>query len=440
MKPSARINAVIEILEHMQHAWGDGDNTPADKIVGEYTKKRRYMGSKDRAAVSDMVYDILRKGGALQWWAERSNIDAEPRVLVLLALVLIQRKGLHDIQALFAGDDYAPDALTGAETSLITSHLDKKIDASFMPEWARYNCPEWMEERLQELFQDRFKEEMEVLNSEASVDLRVNTLRCADRSELTFALDKEGIFAAPCPHSPLGLRLKKRAPIFNSDAFKAGMFEVQDEGSQIAASLVAAKPGEQVIDFCAGAGGKALAIAAAMRNQGRILAWDTSESRLNQLPKRAVRAGAKIIEIRPITSHHDPFISSFRSKADWVLCDVPCSGSGTWRRSPDLKWRTMPADFKRYVTLQGEILEAAASLVAPGGALVYMTCSLFEEENEAQIERFANAHSDFEVEPVAQIWHKLPSCVRWQDRRFLRLSPATHGTDGFFASILRKKG
>lgn len=440
MKPEARIQAVIEILQNMHDAWGDGANTPADKIVGDYTKKRRYMGSKDRAYVHDFVYKILRFGGALQWWTERAEKDPNPRHLVLLALVMLERKGLHDVQGLYNGGQYAPEPLSSAEVVFVTEHLDKQIDASFMPEWARYNCPEWMEERIQTIFQERFKEEMHALNQEATVDLRVNSLKCDDRSELLFALDKEGIFAAPCEYSPLGIRLQKRAPIFNSDAFQAGLFEVQDEGSQIVSSLVDAKPGEQVIDFCAGAGGKSLAVAAHMRNKGRILAWDVSEARLKQLPKRATRAGVKIIETTPISSHNEPLVERYRSKADWVLLDVPCTGSGTWRRNPDLKWRTSPADFHKYQTLQAEILEAASPLVVSGGAIVYITCSLFAEENEQQIDRFIAAHPDFEVEPVPQVWHKLPVCMGGQDMRYIRMSPATHHTDGFFAAILRKVG
>ena len=438
MKPAARIHAVIEILGLMHDAWGEGENIPADKIVADYTKQRRYMGSKDRAYVHDLVYAILRKGGALQWWAERSKVDPEPRVLALLSLVMLEKKGLHDIQGLFSGEQYAPSELTSAEIALVREHLDKQIDASFMPDWARYNCPEWMEERLQALFKDNFVSEIKALNEEATVDLRMNSLKCADKSELLFALDKEGIFAAPGDHSPWAVRLQKRAPIFASEAFKSGLFEVQDEGSQIVASLVAAKPGEQVIDFCAGAGGKALAIAAQMRNQGRILAWDTSESRLNQLPKRAVRAGVKNIETQLIAAENDELVSKYRSKADWVLADVPCSGSGTWRRSPDLKWRTSPQDFVKLLETQHAILNAAATLVVPGGALVYATCSLFAEENERQIERFLQSHPEFEVEPVPEMWHTLPSCVAEQDTRYLRMSPAKHGTDGFFAAILRK--
>ncbi len=438
MKPAARINAALEILGEMQKEWAAGRPIPADKLLGEYTKQRRYMGSKDRAAVAELVYTVLRNGAALQWWTERAKQETNPRNLMLLTLVMLEREPLHKIEAQFSGEQYCPSALTQAEHDFVAEHLNKAIDEPFMPDWARANCPEWLEARLRSLFGDNFASEMKALNQEATVDLRVNTLRCADRGDLIFALDKEGIFAAPCEHSPLGVRLRKRAPIFTTKAYQEGLFEVQDEASQIAASMVEAKAGERVIDVCAGAGGKSLAIAAQMQNDGHILAWDNDKNRLAQLPKRVKRAGVRNIEwqVMDITQadiHSIP-------KADWVLVDAPCSGTGTWRRNPDLKWRSSPQELERVVTLQQQLLSRASQLVSSGGTLVYATCSLLKEENEAQIASFLNNHTDFEVEPMPQIWHKLVGCVVDQDERFFRVTPATHGMDGFFAARLKRKG
>jgi 16S rRNA (cytosine967-C5)-methyltransferase len=210
---------------------------------------------------------------------------------------------------------------------------------------------------------------------------------------------------------------------------------MQDEGSQLVAALVEAKPKEKVIDFCAGSGGKTLAVAAAMHNRGRLLAWDTSQTRLNQMPKRLTRAGVHNTQIRLLSSERDAFLKRHIASADWLLLDVPCTGTGTWRRSPDLKWRTGKKDLAEMQELQKNILESAARLVKPGGRLVYATCSLFAEENEDRIAAFLEAHAEFQAEPVTQ--PHIPESAR--SGGFLRLFPHLHRTDGFFAAVLRRE-
>lgn len=436
MRPDARISSVIEVLTALNEAWAEGKRTPADGLLSDYFKQRRYMGSKDRSDISEKVYAILRQGGALQWWVERARREPEPRIVVLLALTMLFKQPLQKIEKLFTGEQYAPAPLSNDERVFVSEHAHQVINASHMPEWARLNCPEWMEPRLRKVFGDSFESEIMALNEEATVDLRMNTLKCKDRNELIFQLDKQGIYTAPTPHSPLGMRLRKRLPIFNSPAFREGLFEMQDEGAQIVSLLVEAKPGQKVIDFCAGAGGKTLAIAATMENKGRIHAWDVHERRLMQISKRLARAGVDNVELHVLADESDQYVKRHKASADWVVLDVPCSGSGTWRRNPDLKWRTSPQDLAELTAIQARILDSAARLVKPGGAMVYATCSLFEEENEDQLARFLKLQGDFKVEPVAEMWHKLSLPVG--EGHVLRMSPFSHGTDGFFAAVLRR--
>jgi 16S rRNA (cytosine967-C5)-methyltransferase len=236
----------------------------------------------------------------------------------------------------------------------------------------------------------------------------------------------------------VGVRLHQRFAAFNTQAFKDGWFEMQDEGSQIAALLVEAKPGEKVIDFCAGAGGKTLAIAATMQNKGRILAWDSSAARLKQMQKRLARAGVSNVVTHVLTDESDPFIKRHKDSADWVVVDAPCSGSGTWRRNPDLKWRFTPEDLQEVKALQASILASAARLVRPGGRLVYITCSVFADENLQQVKQFIETHARFKVAPVGKIWNTLAKESEGGIPH-LRLSPHEDGTDGFFAVVLTRQ-
>jgi 16S rRNA (cytosine967-C5)-methyltransferase len=277
---------------------------------------------------------------------------------------------------------------------------------------------------------------MEALNAQAPIDLRANTLKCLDAADLILALDVDGYHGVRTPISPLGVRLKKRLPAFNTQAFKDGKFEMQDEGSQLVSLLVEAKPGQKVIDFCAGAGGKTLAIAATMKNKGRILAWDISENRLSQMGKRLARAGVSTVQTHVLRDEADPFLKRHLKTADWVVVDAPCSGSGTWRRNPDLKWRFTLEDLQEIKQVQARILKSAARLVAPGGRLVYITCSLFPDENFWQVKQFLGGNPTFAVEAPNELWNK-HTTLR-DGITALALSPHQDGTDGFFAAILLK--
>jgi 16S rRNA (cytosine967-C5)-methyltransferase len=306
-----------------------------------------------------------------------------------------------------------------------------------MPEWMRLNVPEWCIDRFKGLYGDDTAAELNALNTEAPLDLRVNTLK-STREEVRQSLWGDGFDAQPTPYSPWGLRLDKRGALFNTKAFKNGWIEVQDEGSQLVALLSNAKPGEKVIDFCAGAGGKTLALAAMMQNKGRILAWDTSETRLEQSVKRLRRAGVDNVQRHALTSETDSFIKRHKDSADVVVIDAPCSGSGTWRRNPDLKWRFGERDLSEITAIQERILDSARRLVKKGGKLLYITCSLFEEENESQVKQFLIKYPEFTLASPSEIWDN-DACKKLSgSSQFLRLSPHSAGTDGFFAAILHK--
>jgi 16S rRNA (cytosine967-C5)-methyltransferase len=278
---------------------------------------------------------------------------------------------------------------------------------------------------------------MAALMGGAATDLRANTLK-ANRDEAIAALAREGVEGRATPLSPLGIRVDGRPPLAGLHCFKAGMIEVQDEGSQLVALLTDARPGQRVVDFCAGAGGKTLALAAAMKNKGKLVAADVLEGRIARAATRLTRAGVHNVERRGLASERDPWVKRHLAKFDRVLIDAPCSGSGTWRRNPDAKWRLKPEDIGELAALQRRILDSAARLVKPGGRLVYATCSLLGRENQDQIEWFLAEHANFSVLPIAEVWRQILAGDAPSPGPFLRLSPARHGTDGFFLAVLEK--
>lgn len=438
MTPAARIQAAIEMLEHVQSIWASDRRAPVDMLLAQYFKSRRYIGSKDRGAISDLLYFVLRHGGTLEWHIEQADRKVTPRRAVMVGLLFYgEGMGRAEIIDTFNGAKHCPAALTEQESSMLGRIEGRDFHMPGMPDAARYNYPDWMEGRLKDAFGQQFALEMMALNEQAPIDLRANTLKVGDRQDLIMALDRDGYFGVPTELSPLGVRLKKRLPAFNTQAFKDGMYEMQDEGSQVAALLVKAQPGQKVIDFCAGAGGKTLAIAATMKNKGRLLAWDTSENRLGQISKRLARAGVSNVQTHVLSSESDPFLKRHLASADWVLVDAPCTGSGTWRRNPDLKWRTTLDDLNELKAIQARILPHAARLVKPGGRLVYVTCSIFNDENFHQVKQFLANNSNFRVEAPDKMWNNLLQAGDGVGVA-LRLSPHKDGTDGFFAAILVK--
>lgn len=435
MTPGAQVAAAIELLEDVQAKWDEGRAVPVDAMLGDYFRHRRFIGAKDKGFISRRVYASLRQRGILQWHIEQAGLPMTPRSLVLAVLLIEEKHPASTMEQWFTGEGYDPDPLEVEEMRFAQNLNPENTEG--MPEWMRLNTPQWCVERLQTLFGEDTAAELAALNEEAPLDLRVNTLKTT-REAARKSLKQEDFPAKPTPYSPWGLRLDRRGALFNSKAFKQGWIEVQDEGSQLVSLLSGAKAGDKVIDFCAGAGGKTLALAAMMENKGRILAWDTAATRLEQSAKRLRRAGVDTVQRHALTSENDSFIKRHKGSADVVVIDAPCSGSGTWRRNPDLKWRFNETDLGEITAIQRSILDSAQRLVKKGGKLLYITCSIFEEENELQVKQFLTKYPDFEVASPSEIWNN-DACKELSGKsQFLRLTPHRAGTDGFFAAILHK--
>ncbi len=433
MTPAARLQAVIDLLTEI-----DETPRPADAVMSAYFRARRYIGSKDRNAVAQTAYAILRRHARLSWWLEREGHPPTPRARVLANEILGEGKPAASVKALFDGSKFGPAALAPDEAKLANALDSHTLEHPEMPETVRVECPPWAEEPMRAALGDRFAVEMRTLLDPAPLDLRINPVK-ADRDSARKALERARITAEPTRWSPLGLRVHGRPPLSTVDAFKNGLVEIQDEGSQLVALAVAPKPGQQVVDFCAGAGGKTLAIAALMKNKGRVVACDVLAGRLKRAAERFRRAGLHNIEAHPLSSERDPWVKRHKRKFDRVLVDAPCSGTGTWRRNPDSRWRHLGPGLEELVPLQASILDSAARLVKPGGRLIYATCSMLPDENEQQVAAFLETHPDFTVKPVAEVWAEEDAGTPPAEGPYLRLTPARHDTDGFFAAVLERK-
>src|SRR5712671_4853837 len=441
MTPGARIQAAIELLEAI--AAGRG---AADDIVGNYFRRHRFAGVKDRGAISEHIYAVLRQRAVLDWWIDRFGRGAlatDARRRLLAALVLVQGWAPAQIERACDGDRFRPERLAPAERSLVAALVEQTLEHPAMPDHVRWNYPAWLDPYLRGVFGDTLGREMAALSGPAALDLRVNLLK-GDRLGAKIALEGEGVKAEESRYSPYGLRVFERIPLATLETFRSGLVEVQDEASQLAALLADARPGMRVVDFCAGAGGKTLALAAAMNNRGKLVACDVSAWRLERAGKRLRRAGVGNVERRALSSERDPWVKRHAANSkgggfDRVFVDAPCLGIGSWRRNPDGKWRASPNDLAELVERQRAILNSAARLVKPGGRLIYATCSLLREENEAQAEAFLAAHADFTLYPAARAWQETiggayPGSNGPAGGDYLRLTPAGHGTDGFFVA------
>jgi 16S rRNA (cytosine967-C5)-methyltransferase len=436
MTPAARIQAAIELIDLIL-----AGDAPADGSVAAYLRERRYIGSGDRRELVERAYAVLRRRAALIWWVERAGTGLEPtgRTLTIAALALLEGWDADRIAGSFDGGRYRPGPLTREERALARALEGREIAYPEQPRSVRLEYPEWLEPKLAEAFGARLEPEMAALMAEAPLDLRANLIK-ATRVRARAALAEAGLEAEDTPLSPWGLRLPGRVALGNLPAFQAGLVEVQDEGSQLVALLTDAKPGSRVCDFCAGAGGKTLALAATMQNKGQIAACDVLPGRLERSAVRLKRAGVHNVERVPLEHERDPWVKKHKARFDRVLVDAPCTGIGAWRRNPDAKWRLQPERLAELTALQGRILDSAARLVKPGGRLVYATCSLLPEENEAQVAAFLGAHPDFAQASVAELWAQLlPDTPAPTEAAVLTLTPARHGTDGFFLAVLERK-
>lgn len=439
MTPGARLQTAIDLLSSIFAS----PETPADQTMNEGLRTRRYAGSKDRAWISDTVYGVLRRRAQIDWWLRRTNADspsARNRALVYTQMADgLDAKGVGN---LCDGSGYAPETLTAREQRVAIELTGASFDKSCQPVQTRSNMPDWLWPIWLDSLAAHAEQEAACLLESGPVDLRVNGLK-SDRDSVIAELAEHGVDTVPTPMSPVGLRLNERKPLKGLSAYREGRIEIQDEGSQIAARLIDARPGMKVVDFCAGAGGKSLQLAADLQNKGRIIACDTDKRRLDEAAARLKRAGAYCVERRHLKSERDAWVKQRAGRHnggfDRVLTDVPCTGSGTWRRRPDDRWRLKEEALDRFNDVQFSICDSAARLVRPGGRLIYVTCSLFRQENTDIVERFLDGRSDFHVVPVNSIWSDRVDGPCPSEGPFLQLTPGQNGTDGFFVAILERR-
>ncbi len=439
MTPAARLSAAIEILDAIEAA-----DTAADSIIRAYFRPRRYAGSQDRRSVGNRVFDVIRHRARLDWWIAGAAGDLQPssRLRVLAAVLIVDKETPAAVASLFDGTAHGPAQLTAEEQQLVDNLAAKPLLHDAMPPGVVHEVPQWLEPSFQALWGERYDAEMTALNSAAPVDIRVNVGRVS-RDQAKKSLSIDHIKTTPTTLSPIGLRLVERARLEETKAFKKGLIEVQDEGSQLIALLCEVKTGMTVIDYCAGGGGKTLALADAMGMQSRdstegtLIACDVSSKRLSGLDARLQRSGATSIE--QLVLDDEAGVNDLNGKADRVLIDAPCSGIGAWRRHPEARWRLTSARLDRHIADQSKILDAAAKMVKPGGRLIYATCSLLTQENEAQVEAFLGRNDAFTALPMSDIWIRVMATPCPPAQGGLRLSPADTDTDGFFCAVMERK-
>ena len=431
MTPAARLSAAIEVLVDL-----DARKRPASEALKDWGLSHRFAGSGDRAAIGTLIYDAMRVRASAAWIMGEET----PRAIMLGALREMRGMSTDAIAALCSGERFASEPLSENEhTRLETAALDGA------PAHVIGNYPDWLEPSLTRGFGDVRADELKAMCARAPVDLRVNTLK-AVRPAAQAAL--ETVTAEPTPFSPTGLRVglreDGRAPSVTADpAYIKGLVEIQDEGSQLVSLLSGVKAGDQVLDLCAGGGGKSLALAAIMNNKGQIFAADNDARRLAPIHDRVTRAGVRNVQVRT-PRDRAMNIGDLKAMMDIVLVDAPCTGTGTWRRNPDAKWRIRPGSLDMRVKEQREVIALGAQSVKPGGQLVYITCSLLPEENGDQVTAFLEENPDFATVSPAEVAQTaaLPQLAGHLDpsELGLLLTPYRTATDGFFISVMKRAG
>src|SRR5690348_1027909 len=432
MTPAARLSAAIELIDTIE-----AQRAPAAKALKDWGTSHRFAGSGDRAAIAGLVWDVLRRRASSAWVMD----DDAPRSRVLGMLKVERGLDAAAIAALCDGSRFAPQPLTEAERSALTTRSPDDAPAPVAGDY-----PEWLDPYLAKVFGEDRAAEAAAMASRAPLDLRVNTLK-AKREKVLASLKHLG--AHETPWSQVGLRIELGADARNpgihaEEDFIKGLVEVQDEGSQLAALFSAAKPGEQVIDLCAGAGGKTLALAAMMQGKGRLIATDHDKRQLAPIYERLSRAGVHNADVRAPKGDADP-LADIRASADLVLIDAPCTGTGTWRRNPDAKWRMRPGALELRLKDQTAVLERAAGLVKPGGRIAYITCSVLPPENANQVRAFVARHGEFAIVPPAELLAPLGdrALIFRQavllSEEGLQMTPRRTETDAFFVSVLVRR-
>ncbi len=426
MHPNALLDLSTELLKSVLKL-----DASADGLVSLFFRNHRALGARERHALAETTYAVLRQRLLFQHLAQSGSGPLERR----LALLAWQ-----------GNDAFLRAAMAPHEQKWLLEM--QAVDRGALPEKLRHNLPDWLANPLREALGDEFWPLVQALNEPAALDLRVNVLK-AKREDMQQVLADAGVVSEPTPHSPWGLRVQGKPALNALAIFTGGSIEVQDEGSQLLALLVDPKRGEMVVDFCAGAGGKTLALGAAMRNTGRLYAFDISGHRLDALKPRMARSGLSNVHPAQIAHERDDRVKRLAGKIDRVLVDAPCSGLGTLRRHPDLKWRQSPKVLEEMQAKQTAILAGAAKLVKPGGRLVYATCSLLPVENERIADAFSAEHmADFEPVPTqevlaaAHVTHAealVQGLGRLPAGPYMRLWPHRQGTDGFFGAVWRRR-
>ena len=413
--PPAIIGHTEEVLREILRFTG-----PADGTLSRYFREHPRLGGRERGVIAEAIYGLLRNKSVYTSFSESGSGSAMRRITLL---------GLADAAGV--------DSLGGlSDEEIVWLQRVMQIDRTHLPVVMKSNMPYWLWQKLVQKFGETEALQLsDALNTPAALDLRVNTLK-GNRDDVVSTLAQAPIIAEPTPYSATGLRITKKPSIQNLPLFKDGTIEVQDEGSQLLAQILGAKRGEMVADFCAGAGGKTLAIGAFMRNTGRLYAFDISEKRLARLKPRLARSGLSNVHPVLIAHERDAKIKRLAGKLDRVLVDAPCSGLGTLRRNPDVKWRQTETGIAELNVKQTAILDSAARLLKAGGRLVYATCSMLEEENEHIVQAFLTAHPDFTLIPASQILAEQK--VNLDTGDYLKLFPHLHHTDGFFAAIMQR--
>lgn len=427
MRLGGRLAAAIDILSEIETR-----HRPAAEAMRDWGLSHRFAGAGDRAAIGNMVYDGLRRRRAAAWIFDAST----PRAIAFGGYLLENGVSPENLNGRLADDRFAPDLLSEEELAILNQRLGGR-----MPDEARANIPEWCEPMMQRMFGSQWVREGEALATRPPLDMRANSLK-ATREKVWKSLSRTG--AVPTQLAPFGMRISpisgdSRYPNLQAEpAFQKGWFEVQDEGSQIVAELADARPGNQVLDFCAGAGGKTLALSARMENRGQIHAYDADRQRLAPIFARMARAGCRNVQVVADEARLAPF----EGRMDIVLVDAPCTGSGTWRRRPDAKWRLTRRQVEARQVEQAAILDAASRYVRPGGRLIYITCSIFQEENALQAEAFLARKPAFHALDHFSIWQdRFPgkeNAARIDAKYGILLTPALSSTDGFYFAAFEK--
>ena len=431
MTPAARLSAAIEVIAELETR-----RRPAADALKDWGLAHRFAGSSDRAAIAGLVYDALRRRSSSAWLMGENT----PRAVLIGMLHRERALDVEQISALCNGARFAPEQLTQTEREALTGGALANAPAYVLGDY-----PDWLEPHFARVFGDERAAEGAALASRAPLDLRVNTLK-GERDETLAKLAH--LKAEPTRWSPIGLRIRlsadaKSPAIHAEPAFIKGAVEIQDEGSQLAALFANAKPGEQVADLAAGAGGKTLALAAVMENHGQIYATDIDKRQLAPIHERLARAGAHNIQVRTPRGEAD-MLADLAGRIDLALIDAPCTGTGAWRRNPDAKWRVRPGSLSQRLTQQAGLLDRAAGLVKPGGRIAYVTCSVLAEENDDQVRAFVERTPDFSVEKPADMAQVLGERAYLFTRAALisdaglLMTPRRTDTDGFFVSLLRR--